>query len=56
MYGRRKYTRKSGDGRPSINYRTVFCAILYLLRTGTQCNAIPKEFGASSSIHRYFVF
>ncbi|APM37733.1 transposase [Clostridium kluyveri] len=31
-------------------------AILYVLRTGVQWKALPKEkFGASSSIHRYFM-
>jgi len=26
----------------------------YVMRIGTQWKALPKEFGASSSIHRYF--
>jgi putative transposase len=50
------YARKVGGGRKPICYRLVFCAILYLLKTGCQWKAIPREFGASSSIHRYFTF
>ena len=28
-----------------------FCAIVYVLRTGIQWNALPKEAGASSTVH-----
>ncbi len=31
--------------------RKVFTAIIYLLRTGTQWNALPRELGASSTVH-----
>jgi putative transposase len=34
--------------------RDVFTGILYVLKTGCQWKAIPKQFGSSSSIHRYF--
>ena len=35
--------------------RKVFEGILYVLRTGVQGKAIPKErFGSPSAIHRYF--
>lgn len=52
---RKKYKRNSGGGRKPIDNRQVFCAILYVLKTGCQWKAIPSQFGASSSIHRYFV-
>jgi len=48
------YKRKSGGGRPPMNQRRVLEAIFYVLRTGVQWNALPKTFGSSSSIHRYF--
>jgi len=35
--------------------RNILEGILYVLRTGIQWKALPKEkFGASSSIHQYF--
>jgi transposase len=36
--------------------RRVLEAIFYVLRTGIQWKALPKEFGAASAIHRYFRF
>lgn len=36
--------------------RVVFAAIVYVLRTGCQWKALPKEeFGSASSIHKYFL-
>ena len=36
--------------------RKVFEAIIYVLRTGCQWKALPKEvFGSPSSIHKYFL-
>src|ERR1051326_5698491 len=34
--------------------RTAFAAIVYVLRTGLQWNALPKEAGASSTVHDRF--
>src|SRR5438552_13331063 len=31
-----------------------FCAIVYVLRTGMQWNALPRELGASSTVHDRF--
>lgn len=51
----KKYERKAGAGRKSIDSRVVFSGIIYVLRTGIQWKAIPKErFGSASAIHRYF--
>jgi transposase len=51
----KEYTRKAGGGRKPIEPRTVFAAIVYVLRTGIQWKALPKEvFGSPSAIHRYF--
>jgi transposase len=53
---RRKYLRDPGGGRKPIPPRTVFAAIVYVLRTGIQWKAVPKErFGSPSAIHRYFL-
>jgi len=35
--------------------RRVFEAIAYVLRTGCQWKALPKENGSASSVHRYFL-
>lgn len=51
-----EYKRKPGGGRKPIPARQVLEAIFYVLRTGIQWKALPKEFGASSAIHRYFQF
>jgi transposase len=52
----KNYQRKVGGGRKPIPHRRVFEGIVYVLRTGCQWKAIPKEqFGSPSSIHKYFV-
>ena len=39
-----------------MNARKVFEGIVYVLRTGCQWKALPKErFGSASSIHSYFL-
>ena len=51
----RKYRRKAGGGRKPMEPRRVFEAIVFVLRTGIQWKALPKEkFGSASSIHAYF--
>lgn len=49
-----KYRAGKQGGRPRVDSRRVFDGILYGLRTGCQWNAAPKEFGSSSTLHRYF--
>jgi len=34
--------------------RRVFEGIIYVLRTGVPWKALPKEYGAGSSVHAYF--
>jgi len=51
---RRKYQRKPGGGRKAMPARQVFSAIVYVLRTGCQWKALPKEYGSASSVHAYF--
>lgn len=49
------YRRKAGGGRKPLDYRRVFEGIVYVLRTGCQWKALPKEkFGSPSSVHAYF--
>jgi transposase len=52
----KQYKRNPGGGRPPMRPRKVFEAIFYVLRTGIQWKALPPSFGASSSVHRYFMF
>ena len=50
------YIRKQGGGRKPLDYRKVFAGIVYVLRTGCQWKALPKEvYGSPSSIHAEFV-
>lgn len=52
----KSYRRRPGGGRKPMNQRRVFAAIVYVLRTGIQWKALPKEyFGSASAIHAYFL-
>jgi putative transposase len=47
--------KESGTpGRPNIPFRTVLNGILFVLRTGCQWKATPKEYGSGSTVHRRF--
>jgi transposase len=52
--GERKYQRRPGAGRKPMPARQVFSAIVYVLRTGCQWKALPKEYGSASAVHAYF--
>ena len=41
-------------GRPIVPFRRVLDGILYVLRTGCQGKAVPKELGAGSTCHHRF--
>lgn len=50
------YARKPGAGRPPKPARLVFEAMVYVLRTGCQWKALPKErFGSPSAVHKRFM-
>jgi len=49
-----KYARSPRGGRPRANLRQVMDGIFYVLRTGCQWQALPREFGSGSTVHRYF--
>lgn len=52
--GRGKKRRNIG-GRPPADRRKLMSGILYVLRTGCQWNALPKEqYGSGKTAHRYF--
>ena len=52
----REYVRKRGGGRKPKQPRLVFEALVYVLRTGCQWKALPKErFGSGSAIHQRFL-
>lgn len=47
--------KRNLGGRPAAEPRQVMSGILYILRTGCQWNALPREFGVSGkTAHRYF--
>ncbi len=52
---KKEYKRKPGGGRKPLEPRHVLEAIFYVMRTGVQWKALPKEFGAASAVHRYFL-
>ncbi len=41
-------------GRPAQSDRQMLSAILYVLRTGVQWNALPRELGASTTVYDRF--
>jgi putative transposase len=41
-------------GRPVVPFRRVMDGILYVLRTGCQWKALPREYGSGSTCHRRF--
>lgn len=43
-----------GRGRPRVDDRRIFGAIVFVLRTGAQWNAIPRGWRSSSTAHRRF--
>ena len=52
----KQYLRSAGAGRPPKPARLVFEAIVYVLRTGCQWKALPKErFGSASAVHQKFI-
>jgi len=49
-----KYRTSPKGGRPREKLRKVADGIFYILRTGCQWKAAPKEFSSGSTLHRYF--
>jgi transposase len=51
---RKTYKRRPGAGRKPMDLRKALAGIFYVLRTGCQWGALPKEYGSHSAVHRYF--
>lgn len=49
-----KYRKGEQGGRPRADSRRLLDGILYVLRTGCQWKEAPREFGAPSTLHKYF--
>lgn len=49
-----KWRRHPRGGRPWIDNRKIGDGIFYVLRTGCQWKAVPREFGSGSTLHRRF--
>lgn len=47
--------KKTLRGRPEINAKQAINAIFYVLKTGIQWKALPRVFGAASTIHGKFM-
>ena len=53
---RQKFVRRPGGGRKPKEARVVFEAVVYVLRTGCQWKALPRErFGSASAVHKRFL-
>ena len=50
----KEYKRCIGGGRKPMPSRRVFEAIIFVLRTGIQWKALPRELGSGSAVHKYF--
>ncbi len=50
----KEYKRRTGGGRKPMASRRVFEAIVFVLRTGIQWKALPRELGSGSAVHKYF--
>lgn len=49
-----KWKPSPQGGRPPLPLRQVADGIFYVLRTGCQWKAAPREFGSGSALHNYF--
>jgi len=49
-----KYSKSRKGGRPRLPLRQVADGIFYVLRTGCQWKAAPREYGSGSTLHSYF--
>lgn len=49
-----RWHRSPKGGRPPLDPRRVADGIYYILRTGCQWKAAPREYGSGSALHNYF--
>ena len=50
----KKYKNAPGQGRKPMPARKALEGIFYVLRTGCQWKALPREYGSGSTVHRRF--
>ena len=50
----KKYVHAPGQGRKPMPARKALEGIFYVLRTGCQWKALPREYGSGSTVHRTF--
>ena len=50
----KKYKNAPGQGKKPIPARKALEGIFYVLRTGCQWKARPREYGSGSTVHRKF--
>lgn len=50
----REHDPEPRTGRPRIDQRKALDGILFILRSGCQWNALPRQFGSDSSVHRTY--
>ncbi len=51
---KKKYVHAPGQGRKPMPARKALEGIFYVLRTGCQWKALPREYGSGSTVHRTF--
>jgi putative transposase len=49
-----RYRPSPRGGRPRLPIRQIADGIFYVLRTGCQWKAAPREYGSGSTLHSYF--
>jgi transposase len=49
------YLRRAGGGRKRADDRLILSGVFYVLRTGCQWQAVPRQFGSPATIHRRFL-
>jgi transposase len=47
---------KTGGRKREIDMRAVMNGVMYILSTGCQWRAIPKDFPSRGTVHRYFIW
>ncbi len=50
----KEYKNAPGQGRKPMPARKALEGIFYVLRTGCQWKALPREYGSGSTVHRRF--
>ena len=51
---KKNYVHAPGQGRKPMPARKALEGIFYVLRTGCQWKALPREYGSGSTVHRTF--